>query len=357
MTLVRGVVHLDPAAALFVAMVDGWERQMLARGLKVATIEQRTWLVRRFAEFTNEYPWAWTPGDVEDFAVALRSERPPRALSTIRGYQTQLGLFCEFACDPRYGWADACEQQVGARPAIVVHDWNRIRHVDGFEGRPGRRPLTLDELQDLFDHADGEVARVAASGRKGTLAAYRDASLLKTVFAWGLRRGECVGLDVADCHRHASCPQFDGYGALAVRWGKAKRGGPPRRRTVISLFDWAVEALAEYVSEVRPRFDPGGHPALWVTERRSRLSPRAIDDRFADYRQAIGLPDEIDLHCLRHSYVTHLVEAGYPERFVSEQVGHSASSTTAIYTSVSDDFKNQVLARALAGAFPIGGTR
>lgn len=50
-------------------------------------------------------------------------------------------------------------------------------------------------------------------------------------------------------------------------------------------------------------------------------------------------------------------EAGYPERFVSEQVGHSASSTTAIYTSVSDDFKNQILARALAGAFPIGGTR
>ena len=277
------------------------------------------------------------------------------ALSTIRGYQVQLGLFCTFVCDGRYGWVEVCEEQMGARPSVIVHDWNRVRHVDGYEGRPGRRPLTLDELQDLFDHADGEVARVAGSGRKGTLAAFRDATLLKTVFAWGLRRGEAVGLDVADCHRHASCPSFDGYGALHVRFGKAKRGGSPRRRTVISLFDWAVEALGEYVSDVRPRFDPAAHPALWVTERRSRLSPRAIDERFAEYRQAIGLPDEIDLHCLRHSYVTHLVEGGYPERFVSEQVGHSASSTTAVYTSVSDDFKNQVLARALAGAFPIGG--
>jgi integrase/recombinase XerC len=53
--------------------------------------------------------------------------------------------------------------------------------------------------------------------------------------------------------------------------------------------------------------------------------------------------------------VTHLVEAGYPERFVTEQVGHSWGSTTAIYCSVSDDFKNQVLTRKLAGAFPIGG--
>jgi site-specific recombinase XerD len=143
---------------------------------------------------------------------------------------------------------------------------------------------------------------------------------------------------------------------LHVRFGKAKRGGAPRRRTVISLFDWAVEGLAEYVSEVRPRFDAGAHPALWLTERRSRLSMRSLDERFAECRQAIGLPEELDLHCLRHSYVTHLVEGGYPERFVSEQVGHSASSTTSIYTSVSDDFKNQVLSRALAGAFEIGGT-
>lgn len=46
--------------------------------------------------------------------------------------------------------------------------------------------------------------------------------------------------------------------------------------------------------------------------------------------------------------MTHLVEFGYPERFVTEQVGHTYASTTAICTSVSDDFKNQTLRRALA---------
>jgi integrase/recombinase XerC len=45
--------------------------------------------------------------------------------------------------------------------------------------------------------------------------------------------------------------------------------------------------------------------------------------------------------------VTHLAEFGYPERFIQEQVGHAYASTTAIYTAVSNDFKNQMVARAL----------
>ena len=59
----------------------------------------------------------------------------------------------------------------------------------------------------------------------------------------------------------------------------------------------------------------------------------------------------------RHSYVTHLAEDGFPEKFVSEQVGHAYVSTTALYTSVSDDFKNRVLARALEPAFAAGAGR
>ena len=64
-------------------------------------------------------------------------------------------------------------------------------------------------------------------------------------------------------------------------------------------------------------------------------------------RDEAGLPRELHAHCLRHSYVTHLVEFGYPERFVTEQVGHSYAATTAIYTHVSDDFKNRTLSAAL----------
>ena len=74
---------------------------------------------------------------------------------------------------------------------------------------------------------------------------------------------------------------------------------------------------------------------------------RAIDDAFATASKAAGLPGELDLHCLRHSYITHLVEFDYPERFVSEQAGHRYASTTAIYTGVSDDYRNRLVRRSL----------
>ena len=51
---------------------------------------------------------------------------------------------------------------------------------------------------------------------------------------------------------------------------------------------WAAEALAQYLAEVRPRYRGGSHPALWLTERGGRISPRQVDDRFAPWRAAAG---------------------------------------------------------------------
>ena len=76
-----------------------------------------------------------------------------------------------------------------------------------------------------------------------------------------------------------------------------------------------------------------------------------MDRRFRWIVAEAGLDPALSLHCLRHSYVTHLVEFGYPERFVTEQVGHRSGSTTAIYTSVSNDFKNKTLKAALSRGY------
>ena len=92
--------------------------------------------------------------------------------------------------------------------------------------------------------------------------------------------------------------------------------------------------------------------ALWPTERRERVSPDALSDRFAAYRDALGLDANLGPHCLRHSYASHLLEDGYDHLFVQQQLGHSWGSTTAIYTSVGADYKNQALRRALGPAIP-----
>jgi len=358
LVLVAGVVHLDEERAVFEGMLTGWGRQQQSRMLGEKTIADRVRLVRRFTEFAECYPWAWGPGDVEDFTVSLTSGQRPSSPATVRGYHLSLRMFGDYLTDARYEWPRVCRDRFDQVPSQVCHEWNTVAHLNEYEGRPGRRPLTYSELEHLFDYLDSRVEQIAGSGRKGSLAALRDAQLFKTAYAFGLRRNELGRLDVADLRPNPHLREWGTYGSLHVRYGKAVRGGVPRRRTVLAVpeFDWAVAGMRQWVEQARPLFAAGDHPALWVTERLSRVSLRYLDGRFAQVRQQAGLPAELSLHCLRHSYVTHLIEFGYPERFVQEQVGHSHASTTAIYTSVSNDFKNKTLQAALARVYAPHGT-
>lgn len=354
LVLVDGVVHLDEERAVFEAMLQGWGRQQRSRMLGDSTVRSREQLVRRFTEFAESYPWSWMPVDVEDFTVSLTSGTDRLAPSTIRGYHLALRMFCDYLTDGRYEWVKQCRDRFGQVPVQVCHEWNTVAHLTDYEGRPQRRPFTYTELQRLFDYLDDRVDRIVAMRRKGSASALRDALMIKTAYAYGLRRNELARLDLADLRPNPHEPSWGTFGAVHVRFGKAIKGSLPRRRTVLTVpeFDWIVASLDQWVNEVRPMFAAGDHPALWVTERLTRVSARHVDDRFAQVRDALGLNPALTLHCLRHSYVTHLVEFGYPERFITEQVGHWAASTTAIYTSVSNDFKNQTLRRALARLYP-----
>jgi integrase/recombinase XerC len=322
-----------------------------------ATIKPRLALLRRFTEFAESYPWSWTPADVEDFTISLTSGESRLAPSTIRGYHLTLRMFCDYLTDARYEWPRQCRDRFAQVPAQVCHEWNTVAHLNAYEGRPGRRPLTYTELEQLFDYLDDRVERIAGSGRKGSLGALRDAQVFKTAYAFGLRRNELCRLDVADLRPNPHVREWGTYGSLHVRYGKAVRGGVPRRRTVLAVpeFDWAVAGLRQWVEQARPLFAVADHPALWVTERLTRVSLRYFDQRFAQLRAEVGLDKDLSLHCLRHSYVTHLVEFGYPERFVQEQVGHAYASTTALYTSVSNDFKNKTLQAALKRVYAPNG--
>jgi site-specific recombinase XerD len=227
-----------------------------------------------------------------------------------------------------------------------------VRHLQDYEGKPGRRPLTRDELQRLLDRADDEVEARLTDGRKGALVAFRDATLLKVLYGWGLRANEAAQLDMADFFKNPHAPQFGSFGILQVRFGKASRGGPPKRRAVVSLHPWAVEALIEYIEEVRPLALKSPTNALWLTERGTRLQARDISDRFALVRDALGLDPILSPHALRHSYVTHLIEDGVDPVFVQQQVGHAYQSTTSVYTGVSTDFKNKMMQQALIKTMP-----
>ncbi|MFD6874424.1 MULTISPECIES: tyrosine-type recombinase/integrase [unclassified Streptomyces] len=194
----------------------------------------------------------------------------------------------------------------------------------------------------------GESSQVRGKGRKGWLPAFRDAALFKTAYAYGLRRNETRMLDLTDFGRNPKGREFGEYGTLQVRYGKAKRGSPPKRRSVLTVWRWTPETVDEWISEVRPpglRHATG--PALWPSERGPRVGVQRLDSRFAAYRDAVGLDPALKFHALRRSYITHLIEAGFDPLFVQHQVGHDHASTTAIYTCVSSDFRTRTLRRVL----------
>lgn len=157
-------------------------------------------------------------------------------------------------------------------------------------------------------------------------------------------------LDLEDFGSNPHAREFASRGVVYVRWGKANKGSAPKRRSVLTVFPWSVRVVDEWSSRFRDLFDTAtASSAMWPSERSPRLGMMPLGARFAELRDGVGLPAQVGMHCLRHSYVTHLIEDGYDPLFVQQQVGHSYASTTALYTSVSSDFRTRTLRDVLDG--------
>ena len=350
--LFDGVRPLRLEEAVFDAVLRGWHNQQKARGLENGTSKGREWAVRRVQKQLGSWPWEWTAEAMDEwfedkFVAGL-------ARSTVRSYQGSLRGFLDFLLDARYPWTAVCVQEFGRAPEQVFDDLNLVRHLYEYEGDPeGNRPFTRGELAAFFEFCDGRVSGRRALRRKGSLAAFRDATIFKTMYAFGLRRAEVGMVDVADFGPNPNRPSFGRFGALTVRHGKGANGSGPRRRDILTVFGWAPEVLDQFVNDIRPAYSFDS-PALFLTERGGRVSTKYINSRFACLRDELGLPSQLSTHCLRHSYVTHLIEDGFDPLFVQMQVGHRHASTTAIYTAVNGDYKQRALADALAAQLAPG---
>jgi len=333
---------------------DGWRAQQLSRNLSFATIDTCARVVRRFQDHAGSFPWGWTPAEMERWTGQLRATHR-RARSTVRSYELAVRSFLTYACDAAYGWDRACLDRFGTHPTQICTDANLAVHSADYEGRPGRRSLTRAECQDLFDAADARAEAVRAHGRKGWVPAFRDATMLKVAYGWGLRRRELVMLEDHDFGANPQAPEFGPFGVCQVRWGKSAKGSEPRRRGVLTVMGWSVEVIGEWVEEVWPYAHEAGQRGLWPSERGPRVSEDRVNAAFAAAAGDADLPAGLSPHCLRHSYVTHLVEDGFDALFVQQQVGHEHASTTAIYTSVSSDYRTRMLRAALDRAIGQAG--
>ncbi|MBB2988258.1 integrase [Terracoccus luteus] len=324
-------------------MLDGWRNQQLSRNLQFATIEQRLRCVQRFLDHVNEDPWNWTPAMVEEFSADLRTVKHV-AHSTLRGFHGSLRAFTSYISNPDYGWDSVCDQYFGTHPAQVFFDWNTAPHVQEYDGRPTKRPYTREEINLIFDYADDEVERIGKSGRKGWQSAYRDAVMMKIAYGYGLRFNELRHLQTIDFARNPHAREFGAFGVCKVRYGKARRASPHKPRSVLTVWRWTPGILQDWLANGRG--DPDTLD-LFPSERGGLVGESTLIRRVRRYCQELGLPDGLDLHSFRRSYVTHLLEAGWDPRFVQDQMGHEYASTTGIYQFVSDEFRSSTLRNAL----------
>jgi len=181
-------------------------------------------------------------------------------------------------------------------------------------------PLTQKEVERL-------LALPLPPGMRGA----RDRAILETLYSAGLRVGELCGADLADVDLET--------GVMRVR-GKGKKerltflGGAARR------------SIERYLALRQTTHGHGATEALIVNNRGGRLTTRSVERIVKREFERAGLPGRGTPHTLRHSFATHMLDAGADLRTVQELLGHSDPATTQIYTHVTPRLLREAYSKA-----------
>lgn len=182
-----------------------------------------------------------------------------------------------------------------------------------------RGPRLDKKLPHFLTVAD--VQRLLTAPPAGTPVGRRDRAMLETLYSAGVRVSELVGLNVADIDLTD--------GVLVVR-GKGKKErlallGDAARKAVRAWLPDRDAILSETKSE---------EPAVFLNKAGGRLTTRSVARLLAKHLAKAGLDARTSPHTLRHSFATHLLDAGADIRGVQELLGHKSLATTQVYTHV-----------------------
>lgn len=201
--------------------------------------------------------------------------------------------------------------------------WHRQGRLEGnpFLGIPlpkleKRLPKFLTE-QQVVRLLQGPQ-RLLENGSVDAFTAWRDRLAMELLYGGGLRVSEVCGLD---------------YGRVDFESGVARVLGKGRKERLCPLGKVATAVLTKWRDEYARETSPQS-PVL-VTSGHSRMPVRQIQRMLKRYLALADLPLDLTPHKIRHSYATHLLNAGADLRLVQELLGHASLATTQIYTHVS----------------------
>jgi site-specific recombinase XerD len=281
---------------------------------------------------------------VQRFKASLLAERGV-SQNTWEGYFSDLAQFASFAwgrdAAPPFAWGEASDAAAraflssfgssGARATTVRRKLAALRSFYRHLQREGtvadnpfsslrgpRKAKTLPKVLSVGDVESflAQPGKDYAAGRIGEREFLRDSALFETLYSTGCRIGEVVPLRWSD---------IDFARGTAIVTGKGSKD-----RLVI-LGPKALDALGA----LRGASAADDDGAVFASTAGKPASTRLVERRMKRYLAEAGLPADLTPHKLRHSFATHLLDAGADLRSVQEMLGHSSLSTTQVYTHVS----------------------
>lgn len=280
----------------------------------------------------------------------LRYQAVERGASvhTLRSYRTDLAQFRRFLAARRVGRMAEVDARLlrqylarlyeaGLSRSSIARKLAAIRSCLAFLTRRGGLPknparevspprlpkrlvsfLPIDEATLLLEHP----------------AAARDRAILEMLYATGARVAELCGLDLADLDRAGGTIRVRGKGA---------------KERMIPVGDAALQTLDAYLGARGQADGP-----LFRNLRGGRLTVRSVHRIVKARSRAAGLTRRVTPHTLRHTFATHMLDAGADLRLIQDLLGHSRLSTTQRYTHVSADHLMRVYDSAHPRAHPEG---
>ena len=279
---------------------------------------------------------------VEEFLLHLEKETQ-HSPHTVAAYRRDLAAFAEF-CGRHYGragdWAAVdrlgfrgflgelqrrgLSKRTAARALSAVRGFYRYLQahhgINAAVSRAARVPRLPKRLPGHLERGqvDGLFEALEARAAGDDFAAVRDLAILELFYSTGMRLSELQGLDL---------------GALDLLSDQVKVRGKGRKERIVPVGGRAVRALRRYLPlrEARPSPTAADRRAVFVGARGRRLAARTIQRVVHRAFDAVGV-DGLRTHSLRHSFATHLLDAGADLRAVQEMLGHASLSTTQVYT-------------------------
>jgi integrase/recombinase XerC len=280
--------------------------------------------------------------ELEEFVAFLSKERNDSP-HTVKAYARDLEAFAAF-CQDYYGgpwsWAGvdrlavrgflAAEQRRGLAKRSVARALSALRTfyrflnaTRGLEVNPARAARTpkLDRtLPTYLDRAEMEMLFVEAERRAdaGGFREARDLAMLELFYSSGMRLSELAGLNDGD---------------IDLVSDQVKVRGKGKKERIVPIGSHAATALRQYLRKRDRLFSQAR--AVFVNQRGKRISQRAIQLAMKRLFATLARGKDMHVHALRHSFATHLVDAGADLRSVQELLGHASLGTTQVYTHTS----------------------